>query len=93
MYRYSIIVFLDLNPTNCAFRAGMKQLNLDDGNICLAQIQMMMMVMAENINTTSPNNCLILIEIIPIRTTIKDNLQKTSSKEQKIIIIKTREFN
>jgi hypothetical protein len=58
----------------------MKQLNLDDGNICLAQIQMMMMVMAENINTTS-NNCLILIEIIPIRTTIKDNLQKTSSKE------------
>jgi hypothetical protein len=70
----------------------MKQLNLDDGNICLAQIQMMMMVMAENINTTS-NNCLILIEIIPIRTTIKDNLQKTSSKEQKIIIIKTREFN
>ncbi len=71
----------------------MKKLNLDDGNICLAQIQMMMMmVMAENINTTS-NNCLILIEIIPIRTTIKDNLQKTSSKEQKIIIIKTREFN
>jgi hypothetical protein len=93
MYRYSIIVFLDLNPTNCGFRAGMKQLNLDDGNICLAQIQMMMMVMAENINTTSPNNCLILIEIIAIRTTIKDNLQKTSSKEQKIIIIKTREFN
>ncbi len=92
MYRYSIIVFLDLNPTNCGFRAGMKQLNLDDGNICLAQIQMMMMVMAENINTTS-NNCLILIEIIPIRITIKDNLQKTSSKEQKIIIIKTREFN
>lgn len=71
----------------------MKQLNLDDGNICLAQIQMMMMVMAENINTTSPNNCLILIEIIAIRTTIKDNLQKTSSNEQKIIIIKTREFN
>lgn len=93
MYRYSIIVFLDLNPTNCSFRAGMKKLNLDDGNICLAQIQMMMMVMAENINTTSPNNCLILIEIIPIRTTIKDNLQKTSSKEQKIIIIKTRKFN
>jgi hypothetical protein len=92
MYRYSIIVFLDLNPTNCGFRAGMKQLNLDDGNICLAQIQMMMMVMTENINTIS-NNCLILIEIIPIRTTIKDNLQKTSSKEQKIIIIKTREFN
>ena len=58
----------------------MKQLNLDDGNICLAQIQMMMMVMTENINTIS-NNCLILIEIIPIRTTIKDNLQKTSSKE------------
>jgi hypothetical protein len=28
----------------------MKQLNLDDGNIGLAQIQMMMMVMAENIN-------------------------------------------
>ena len=72
----------------------MKQLNLDDDNICLAQIQMMMMmVMAENINTTSPNNCLILIEIIAIRTTIKDNLQKTSSNEQKIIIIKTREFN
>jgi hypothetical protein len=71
----------------------MKKLNLDDGNICLVQIQMMMMVMAENINTTSPNNCLILIEIIPIRTTIKDNLQKTSSKEQKIIIIKTRKFN
>ena len=86
MYRYSIIVFLDLNPTNCGFRAGMKQLNLDDGNICLAQIQMMMIVMAENINTTS-NNCLILIEIIPVKTNYKDNLRKTSSKEQKIIII------
>ena len=56
-------------------------------------MMMMVMVMAENINTTSPNNCLILIEIIAIRTTIKDNLQKTSSKKQKIIIIKTREFN
>lgn len=53
MYRYSIIVFLDLNPTNCGFRAGMKQLNLDDGNKGLAQLQMMMMmmmVMTENIN-------------------------------------------
>jgi hypothetical protein len=56
-------------------------------------MMMMVMVMAENINTTSLNNGLILIEIIPIRITIKDNLQKTSSKEQKIIIIKTREFN
>ena len=51
MYRYSIIVFLDLNPTKCGFRAGMKQLNLDDGNKGLAQLQMMMMmVMTENIN-------------------------------------------
>jgi hypothetical protein len=55
-------------------------------------MMVVVMVMAENINTTL-NNGLILIEIIPIRTTIKDNLQKTSSKEQKIIIIKTREFN
>ena len=70
MYRYSIIVFLDLNPTNCGFRAGMKQLNLDDGNIGLAQIQMRM-VMAENINNNFPNNCLILIEIIPVRTNYK----------------------
>ena len=43
----------------------------------------MMMVMAENINNNFSNNCLILIEIIQLEPTIKDNLQKISSKRIK----------